>query len=97
MNDDLSSRIESIRRRLPTVGQSVLKRVARVRDIDQVPECQSEAFLVPSLDITWSMGGLRVELDEVDGVVGAGRINKESVMLESTDEQIVNFESKKNI
>ena len=69
--------------------------------MDQVPECQPEAFLVPKPDITWSMGRVRVELDEVDGVVGAGRINKESVMLESTEGQLVKlnlnriFEEKK--
>ena len=52
MNDDLSSRIESMRRRLQTVGQSILRRVARARDMDQIPECSPEAFLVQSPDIT---------------------------------------------
>ena len=32
---------------------------------------------------------MRVELDEVNGIVGVGRINKESVMLESTGGQLV--------
>ena len=46
---------------------------------------------------------MRVKLDEVDGIVGAGRINKESVMLESTDRQLVKlnlnriFEEKRHL
>ena len=57
--------------------------------MDHIPEYRPEAFQDPSPDITWSLGSVRVELDEVNGIVGAGRINKESVMLESTDGQLV--------
>ena len=84
MNDDLSSRIESMRRPLQTAGLSILRRVSRVREMNQIPECHPEACLVPSPEITWSLGRVRVELDEVDGIVDAGCISKEIVMLEST-------------
>ena len=69
MNDNLSSRIESMRRPLQTAVLSILRRVSRARDMDQIPECHPEACLVPSAEITWSLGRVRVELDEVNGIV----------------------------
>lgn len=91
MNDDIGTRVESMRTRVKTAGASILKRIADSRGMDSPPECVPHAFYVASPDVTWALGRIRVDLDDTDGV-GAGRINAESVQLESIDGALVKLD-----
>lgn len=91
MNDEISSRADAFRQRVKRMGSSILEGVVKTRGLDEVPELPAHAFLVASPDVTWAAGRIRVDLDDSDGV-GAGRINKESVMLESVDGGVVKLD-----
>lgn len=91
MNDDLISRVEAFRARVKTLGAALVRRVAHVNELDEVPKFSPEAFFVKSPNITRAVGRIRAELDDVEGT-GKGRINEKSVLLESVDGNLVKLD-----
>lgn len=89
MNDAVPAKIEAVRSRVRELGERILKRVKDLRaDGEQLPKLSPESFFVRSPDVVLAVGRIRVELDETDGVTG-GRINANSVVLESEDGNMV--------
>lgn len=94
MNDNLASRMDALRARVTTLGAALLRRVAQAKDMENVPQCAADAFFVASPSLMYVVGRIRVELDETEGV-GAGRINANSVLLESVDGNLVKLDLKR--
>ena len=96
MNDDIPTRIETVRAHLKNLGNQILERIKNIRGDDDAPVATPDAFLVKSPNVVMALGRIRVELDESEGVI-AGRINPNSVLLENVDGRLVKLNLKRMI
>ncbi|CDF34849.1 unnamed protein product [Chondrus crispus] len=88
MNDAVPAKIDAVRARVRHLGDRILARVRHLRNEDELPKISPESFFVRSPDVVLAVGRIRVELEETDGV-GIGRINANSVVLESEEGNMV--------
>lgn len=85
MNEDLLGRIEAFLTRVTAVGAVRLGLITLAKSLDASPDCELQDFFVANLFLIFSLGRVRVELDDNSKSVMGGLINDESVLLESFD------------
>lgn len=91
MNDSVPDRIETMRAHLRTTADAIFQRIKANAEEGHVIEPKPESFYARSSDVVMVAGRIRVELDGSEGAA-SGRINPNSVILESEDGNIVKLD-----